>query len=203
MFSDYRLGFNTQPPEGSWVFIIQFLYCYYLFQHAAARRQLVAAINRFFSTFNKFQHAAARRQLERVSWIWQHWEISFNTQPPEGSWVDLEIPQTEEGAFQHAAARRQLESDGIAELCKFAVSTRSRPKAAGNRTHALLLYYLGFNTQPPEGSWPYLYASPFVSWGFNTQPPEGSWVFVWVDSVHTDCFNTQPPEGSWCSHFQG
>ena len=54
----------------------------------------------------------------------------FNTQPPEGGWVNHQLPPIVIFEFQHAAARRRLvptEQKGIFSN----VSTRSRPKAAG------------------------------------------------------------------------
>ena len=57
----------------------------------------------------------------------------------------------------------------------FAVSTHSRPKAAGK-----------IRRYPP----------PWVE-RFNTQPPEGGWTSPTFAVSAKDCFNTQPPEGGW------
>ena len=57
-----------------------------------------------------------------------------------------------------------------------AVSTHSRPKAAGKSYRQSIKTGCCFNTQPPEGGW--LFFNPFdisIS-GFNTQPPEGGWI---------------------------
>ncbi len=76
----------------------------------------------------------------------------FNTQPPEGGWVN----------WGQKDAR-------------YVVSTHSRPKAAGGCSYALFLGLLCFNTQPPEGGWAWrCYPYPPLD-GFNTQPPEGGW----------------------------
>ena len=32
---------------------------------------------------------------------------------------------------------------------------------------------------------------------FNTQPPEGGWPFLPTYHKRVSCFNTQPPEGGW------
>ncbi|WP_210400195.1 hypothetical protein, partial [Neisseria sp. HMSC056A04] len=56
-----------------------------------------------------------------------------NTQPPEGGWQEVR------------EARRRL-----------AVSTHSRPKAAGGSLNSILFTKGCFNTQPPEGGWPIL-----------------------------------------------
>ena len=81
--------------------------------------------------------------------------LGFNTQPPEGGWqvcvllnaatasfqhtaarrrlgVLFYIP-IHEASFQHTAARRRLESFCVKPVSKFAVSTHSRPKAAGSQ----------------------------------------------------------------------
>ena len=55
-------GFNTQPPEGGWFFIVSF------------------ASTHFVSTLSR-PKAAADSYL-----IYHILELSFNTQPPEGGW---------------------------------------------------------------------------------------------------------------------
>ena len=80
--------------------------------------------------------------------------ISFNTQPPEGGWVQVAVP-----------------NGG-----KFVVSTHSRPKAAGRPRNRKQYDRNGFNTQPPEGGWAVMMAlCEGEIKGFNTQPPEGGW----------------------------
>ena len=56
---------------------------------------------------------------------------SFNTQPPEGGWGQFwggAFPICE---FQHTAARRRLDTAMSLLTTALAVSTHSRPKAAG------------------------------------------------------------------------
>ena len=77
--------------------------------------------------------------------------------------------------FQHTAARRRLAIAIIKGLIMAAVSTHSRPKAAGCN-HVLQD------------------ASTFC---FNTQPPEGGWRVFTLFGSFIGCFNTQPPEGGW------
>ena len=78
-------------------------------------------------------------------------------------------------AFQLTAARRRLAMQKKMVLDKQAVSTHSRPKAAGrqNRRH-------GGNQRR-----------------FNSQPPEGGWARYSFTSLANACFNSQPPEGGW------
>ena len=130
-------GFNTQPPEGGCCLgIVQGNDL--AFQHTAARRRLetitLTLRYRGVSTHSRpkaaaknagktkspksFQHTAARRRLYRAAAA-----ISkggrFNTQPPEGGW---------------------LQSSG--RLLIVDVSTHSRPKAAGHRLVPSVLTYL-------------------------------------------------------------
>ena len=77
---------------------------------------------------------------------------SFNTQPPEGGWASSEKYQTDKAVSTHsrpkaAGHHRRHRS------CFLVVSTHSRPKAAGYTTFTAILYRRGFNTQPPEGGW--------------------------------------------------
>ena len=81
---------------------------------------------------------------------------SFNTQPPEGGWDDkpkeddkpkvsthsrlkaagfCALTNTSEMKFQHTAARRRLARCSIVTGTVEAVSTHSRPKAAGPFVH--------------------------------------------------------------------
>ena len=57
-----RACFNTQPPEGGWLYHTPFMSDPNLFQHTAARRRLVMEMYRPVAMFG------------------------FNTQPPEGGW---------------------------------------------------------------------------------------------------------------------
>ena len=97
-----------------------------------------------------------------------------------------------------------------AKLSK-AVSTHSRPKAAGTFYIVYFNQAFSFNTQPPEGGWTILTKITQVRCGFNTQPPEGGWHTVKERPRFPSGFNTQPPEGGWvsfhknvaiCSKFQ-
>ena len=100
--------FNTQPPEGGWIYFVGRYLIVESFQHTAARRRLAQASGQFGKGFEEsFQHTAARRRLanRRLS---DNRRRRFNTQPPEGGW--------------------QIDDCLITAV---AVSTHSRPKAAG------------------------------------------------------------------------
>ena len=129
--------------------------------------------------------------------------LCFNTQPPEGGWWREEILKKIGEGFQHTAARRRLVIAMQHLTLNNAVSTHSRPKAAGNQTIKTINLWDCFNTQPPEGGWAstdeYSRTMPVsthsrpkaagsdlliclcINGGFNTQPPEGGWVAVGLE----------------------
>ena len=55
----------------------------------------------------------------------------FNSQPPEGGWLQSEETDICHWLFQLTAARRRLVDDGTFLGVRNGVSTHSRPKAAG------------------------------------------------------------------------
>ena len=56
-----------------------------------------------------FQHTAARRRLVLACDKMGKPEEGFNTQPPEGGWMDVYQAGMLGYQFQHTAARRRLE----------------------------------------------------------------------------------------------
>ena len=168
-----RNSFNTQPPEGGWVFKIgsslllrsvsthsrpkaagtrphirhftievsthsrpkaagPTRFCRVStvngFQHTAARRRLEeSALS--FDLEAEFQHTAARRRLEIMD-DFNTSSFSFNTQPPEGGWIFRQRFRDGFAVSTHsrpkAAGAARLIAEGAAD-----VSTHSRPKAAG------------------------------------------------------------------------
>ncbi len=122
-------SFNTQPPEGGWTNGQAQASSSSAFQHTAARRRLVKPLSDGLK-FVMFQHTAARRRLDGQHQK-RHIHHCFNTQPPEGGWVQI------------FAVRP----------CRCHVSTHSRPKAAGTLNLKSAVRSTSFNTQPPEGGW--------------------------------------------------
>ena len=144
-------SFNTQPPEGGWF------------------RQVLKLD--YYHCFNT--------QPPEGGWAGSQWarvfEQSFNTQPPEGGWnqaiallqkINVFQHTAARGRlgmdlcycrcvcrFQHTAARGRLEPIGLRVETKEAVSTHSRPRAAGSQFQTACRANFGFNTQPPEGGW--------------------------------------------------
>ena len=125
----FSSGFNTQPPEGGWLSKSGTGRLISVFQHTAARRRLgsfsddtiqnipfqhTAARRRLVllmkvpNAMMKFQHTAARRRLVAIDIYAFFATCCFNTQPPEGGWLNPN--------------RKQVVDT---------VSTHSRPKAAG------------------------------------------------------------------------
>ena len=118
---------------------------------------------KYTDAITPFQHTAARRRLAfsllQCVWLslgfntqppeggWINPSIqqrllrSFNTQPPEGGWEDGVVVFGEDYKFQHTAARRRLASLLSRRISPITVSTHSRPKAAGQLfTSALHCY---------------------------------------------------------------
>ena len=165
------------------------------FQHTAARRRLGAGLP-IDGTEQWFQHTAARRRLvqvvsphDDVGSVSTHSRpkaagfgvestqpptISFNTQPPEGGWLQIKFAFHIPDGFQHTAARRRLAS-------------AARPVSMTPC----------FNTQPPEGGWGGFRRLRGIWDCFNTQPPEGGWMARIKAALDAFSFNTQPPEGGW------
>ena len=122
-----------------------------LFQHTAARRRLV--VQREIERLNKeFQHTAARRRLGiGASFPFDHTPFQHTAARRR-----LAPPAQHQNAgfpFQHTAARRRLAASLDNGRKESAVSTHSRPKAAGCPRFGSSTIEACFNTQPPEGGW--------------------------------------------------
>ena len=126
---NYKLCFNTQPPEGGWVFRPFQPNMHILFQHTAARRRLASIFVLCIFAY-MFQHTAARRRLgfgmekEDLGVVFQHTAArrrleGRNAQHYKGNRfqhtaarrrLDKASNETERlNQFQHTAARRRLE----------------------------------------------------------------------------------------------
>ena len=144
----------------------------------------------------KFQHTAARRRLG----------------------YDLDVlPCLQQ--FQHTAARRRLDRilRNGAPIPKFQHTAARRRLAFTKSGNKALI--VSFNTQPPEGGWPFCLL-PFMAWLVSTHSrPKAAGVLLAAGiaalsvSTHSrpkaagthygrsrkkrNGFNTQPPEGGW------
>ena len=142
----------------------------------------------------KFQHTAARRRL--VLSFQDNNNKSFNTQPPEGGWIFQRVLFFRTAVSTHS--RPKAAGAFIDQISfSFHVSTHSRPKAAGSTAQPQGCNKDCFNTQPPEGGWGRCMGWLRCRLCFNTQPPEGGWKSTWRRWSGSSCFNTQPPEGGW------
>ena len=121
-----------------------------------------------------FQHTAARRRLV-ISIEAHHHPEGFNTQPPEGGWeVDKKVAAAVSAVSTHSRPKAAgYTSDNLVHLCQ--VSTHSRPKAAGTKKNTVI---------PKHGAFQHTAARRRLGRnskilpgdrGFNTQPPEGGW----------------------------
>ena len=121
--------FNTQPPEGGWIFAAPVgksngTVSTHSRPKAAGTRRKKSCPSALF------QHTAARRRLAHLHQR-QHDGVCFNTQPPEGGWLKRASSPTSRSTFQHTAARRRLAMAKKRNPESPNVSTHSRPKAAG------------------------------------------------------------------------
>ena len=166
-----------------------------VFQHTAARRRLGPENAGAFSvsSFNTQPPEGGWKNLQSKTYLTHR----FNTQPPEGGWQESNVldfspklfqhtaarrrlglkalPFTRAMAFQHTAARRRLAYLPDVINPYLAVSTHSRPKAAGPESIYSRSRHQCFNTQPPEGGWRRESGGGSTAKRFNTQPPEGGW----------------------------
>ena len=121
-------SFNTQPPEGGWLLLAGSLELGEVSTHSRPKAAGFCWQVRW--SWAKFQHTAARRRLESGKTVIKTLH-SFNTQPPEGGWVES-LPS----ATQVESFNTQPPEGGWfflrASLRVLQVSTHSRPKAAGS-----------------------------------------------------------------------
>ena len=115
-------------------------------------RPKAAGVFRFCSQVNEigFNTQPPEGGWRRPRFAWQ--KIGFNTQPPEGGWsgsFDKVLPLAVSTHSRPKAAGKKIEElTGIRR-----VSTHSRPKAAGSPARMAVSIANSFNTQPPEGGW--------------------------------------------------
>ena len=144
--------FNTQPPEGGWLGPRHPCKRVIVFQHTAARRRL-ANHNKYSLLHSPVSTHSRPKAAGPDPLVHKSPSNGFNTQPPEGGWPRVVEHAAHFFGFQHTAARRRLaytlplplmtvlfqhtaarrrlvDALAIYNVLK-AVSTHSRPKAAG------------------------------------------------------------------------
>ena len=151
--------FNTQPPEGGWRIGRPFLAALWLFQHTAARRRLGDGVVAF---------GKAR-------------QVSTHSRPKAAGQAFLLLPPVLRVSTHSRPKAAGIPADRVMGV--YEVSTHSRPKAAGVggvgcRYGGRLFQHTAarrrladlrprdetmarFNTQPPEGGWPYIQPLPY------------------------------------------
>ena len=145
-------SFNTQPPEGGWSDQWGLPICQSVSTHsrlkAAGPNKSLAHREYWVSTHSRLK-AAGQTQARgnRLGLVSTHSRLkaagylvgvawgtpfSFNTQPPEGGWVQVVSPHDDVGAV---STHSRLKAAGISKRgigrCLTVVSTHSRLKAAG------------------------------------------------------------------------
>ena len=121
----------------------------------------------------------------------------FNTQPPEGGWLNVSAAWLISGVSTHSHPK--VAGIPSAEICAVPICFNTQPPEGGwDSTPTNGDTIVSFNTQPPEGGWFRTGLYITQSYGrFNTQPPEGGWPIGWLLRLQVSGFNTQPPEGGW------
>ena len=121
-----------------------------------------------------FQHTAARRRLGR---------------PLSSAHILVE--------FQHTAARRRLDAFVAEAGADFAVSTHSRPKAAGEPGELPAGLTIVSTHSRPKAAGQYVAVNDNRTRVSTHSRPKAAGVGrQWV-AFGYDSFNTQPPEGGW------
>ena len=192
--------FNSQPPEGGWLEMIAHKIARILFQLTAARRRLDGR-RAGLSREDKVSTHSRPKAAGILGVVGAHEPTCFNSQPPEGGWGSPAQIDSVSSWFQLTAARRRL--DGVLPasviLRKFqltaarrrlgvkmlrglsasAVSTHSRPKAAGGSKVPDYVAELVSTHSRPKAAGPSSLAREQIPLGFNSQPPEGGWMAIW------------------------
>ena len=101
------LCFNTQPPEGGWIFQTKVPSNFQNVSTHSRPKAAGEANAARLATDKMFQHTAARRRLGETNRSRPKLR-RFNTQPPEGGWLPQDDFLICLLLFQHTAARRRL-----------------------------------------------------------------------------------------------
>ena len=147
----FRQGFNTQPPEGGWVFSCRCLISVSGFntQPPEGGWQPTKCRSTTITGFNTQPPEGGwpriRRRPPRIN--------SFNTQPPEGGWFSCFCRCLMMFLFQHAAARRRLDPRRPYRIPRIEFQHAAARRRLVCDILAVSTNISRFNTQPPEGGW--------------------------------------------------
>ena len=168
-----ELGFNTQPPEGGWVYPLVCKVELIGFQHTAARRRLGQIQYRCRRLFRVSTHSRPKAAGVDCQRLRANYFVSTHSRPKaaglDGFCITGKKMVSTHSRPKAAGARhlvKKLPADvsthsrpkaagsSIRDSIQlFHVSTHSRPKAAGSVTARIMGRGACFNTQPPEGGW--------------------------------------------------
>ena len=167
-------GFNTQPPEGGWKKTANKGGVCGVSTHsrlkAAGKANMVKA-----KCFNVPTHSRLKAAGNGRADAGNDGQVSTHSRL-KAAGVKNGMPFNPYKVSTHS----RLKAAGIAVVVKDSarqVSTHSRLKAAGGFLGIFFCLVGCFNTQPPEGGW--LLSEVEIRpcrFGFNTQPPEGGWL---------------------------
>ena len=147
-----------------------------MFQHTAARRRLdpEAFDGRGYRSFNTQPPEGGWLQFPHI----RPPPSRFNTQPPEGGWCYRYILHGNPQRFQHTAARRRLESQihNKSTYQQFQ-HTAARRRLVLPPLPAVCPTNVSTHSRPKAAG---LKRSSSIQppFCFNTQPPEGGWFFL-------------------------
>ena len=145
-----------------------------------------------------FQYTAARRRLDCCCRWYGFGGYCFNTQPPEGGWPKPNSCLAFVQRFQHTAARRRLVPNRPFPAKRRAVSTHSRPKAAGlyldlDNMSIFEFQHTAARRRLAESS---VSIAPIHAVSTHSRPKAAGYGMS-RRLPGSCCFNTQPPEGGW------
>ena len=171
-----------------------------------------------------FQHTAARRRLARPRQAGTA-EAGFNTQPPEGGWRNRPPESAIRAGFNTQPPEGGWAATPAACGCHQAVSTHSRPKAAGCAgsqlstrpwfQHTAARRRLGQHRRFGRRGRQFQHTAARRRLGSqraagrrvrrvstHSRPKAAGIVLFGIITVFL-CFNTQPPEGGWLGYLYG
>ena len=146
----------------------------------------------------RFQHTAARRRLGLPEALCSFLH-SFNTQPPEGGWLEQKIWEIPLERFNTQPPEGGWLFAGYQVDFAVLVSTHSRPKAAGVIRRAAF-WQVGFQHTAARRRLDFASSGCGKPSGVSThsRPKAAGFTSIVFIPIFS-CFNTQPPEGGWLS----
>ena len=149
-----------------------------------------------------FQYTAARRRLDCCCRWYGFGGYCFNTQPPEGGWPKPNSCLAFVQRFQHTAARRRLVPNRPFPAKRRAVSTHSRPKAAGLAESPIRSLRAVSTHSRPKAAGVRNRGHTATGTVSTHSRPKAAGGIIRIHRTNPRSFNTQPPEGGWVRYEQ-